>query len=95
LHSRQLLSGTKKMPADEGRAQPKIGPRDAESGAARRVAARLSTITHIGCVYADELSIGIEYDPDMTLLKQTQVCREQIRLRPVYRPRRVKKSPLL
>jgi hypothetical protein len=45
----------KKMPANGGRAQPKIGPRDAEFGAAHRVAARLSAITHIGCVYADDL----------------------------------------
>jgi hypothetical protein len=61
----------KKMPANERRAQPKIGPRDAESGAAHRCAARLSAITHIGCMYADEASIGGEYDPDMTRLKQT------------------------
>jgi hypothetical protein len=61
----------KKMPANGGRAQPKIGPRDSESGAAHRCAARLSAITHIGCMYADEASIGGEYDPDMTRLKQT------------------------
>jgi len=72
------------MPANGGRAQPKIGPRDAESGAAHRVAVRLSAITHIGCVYADELSIEAEYDSGMTPLKRTQVRYERIRLRPVY-----------
>jgi hypothetical protein len=62
------------MPVDEGRAQPKIGPRDSESGAVRREdAAHLSAITHIGCVYADEASIGSEYDPDMTRLKHAAI----------------------
>jgi hypothetical protein len=65
--------GTKKMPANGGRAQPKIGPRDAESGAAHRCAARLSAITHIGYVYADEPSIRRECDADMTHVKQTPV----------------------
>jgi len=65
--------GTKKMPANGGRAQPKIGPRDAESGAAHRVAARLSAITHIGCVYPDECSIGGDRDQGMTQLKQKPV----------------------
>jgi hypothetical protein len=63
----------KKCPPTEGRAQPKIGPRDAESGAAHRCAARLSAITHIGYVYADEPSIRREYDLDMTQLKRTLV----------------------
>jgi hypothetical protein len=59
------------MPVDEGRAQPKIGPRDSESGAVRREdAAHLSAITHIGCVYADEASIGSEYDPDVSSTRQ-------------------------
>jgi len=93
LHSRQSLREQKKMPANEGRAQPKIGPRDAEFGAAHRLAARLSAITHIGCVYADELSIGAEYDPSMTLLKRTQVRRERIQLRPVYQRCGIKKKP--
>jgi hypothetical protein len=84
----------KKMPANAGRAQPKIGPRDAESGAAHRVAARLSAITHIGCVYADEPSIRAEYDPGMTHLKRIPVRPERMRLRLVYCRGRIKKSPL-
>jgi hypothetical protein len=81
------------MPANEGRAQPKIGPRDAESGAAHRVAARLSAITHIGYVYADKPSIGSECDWDMTQLKQKPVHRERMQLRSVCQ-KWIKKSPL-
>src|ERR1700761_7881587 len=66
----------KKCPPTEDGHNPRLGPRDAESGAAYRFAARLSTITHIGCVYADEPSIGGECDPDMTRLKQSAVGRE-------------------
>jgi hypothetical protein len=58
----------KKMPANGGRAQPKIGPRDAEFGAVCREQHTFS-ITHIGCVYPDEPSIGTECDLTMTLLK--------------------------
>jgi hypothetical protein len=83
----------KKMPANAGRAQPKIGPRDAESGAAHRVAARLSAITHIGCVYADEPSIRVEYDPGMTHLKRIPVRRERMQLRLVVLPTQDKKKP--
>ena len=64
----------KKMPANGGRAQPKIGPRDAESGAVCRVGGTPSAITHIGCVYADEPSIGKEYERTMTHLKGATVC---------------------
>jgi hypothetical protein len=62
----------KKMPANGGRAQPKIGPRDAEIGAVCGAGRGTpSAITHIGCVYADELSIGRECDYDMTGLKRS------------------------
>ena len=81
------------MPANGGRAQPKIGPRDAESGAAHRVAARLSAITHIGYVYADEPSIGRECDWHMTQLKQEPGHRERMQLRSVGQ-KWIKKSPL-
>jgi hypothetical protein len=59
----------KKCPPTEDGHNPRSGPRDAEFGAAHRWAARLSAITRIGCVYADEPSIGGECDPDMTRLK--------------------------
>jgi hypothetical protein len=89
IHHSQIPDGikpdrNKKMPAYEGRAQPKIGPRDAESGAAHRCAARLSAITHIGCVYADESSIGSECDQGMTQLKQILGPHERMQLRSVY-----------
>jgi hypothetical protein len=80
------------MPANGGRAQPKIGPRDAESGAAHRVAVRLSAITHIGCVYADEVSIRRECDLDMTQLKRMPVHLERMQLRLVYQGNRQKKT---
>jgi hypothetical protein len=62
--------GTKKMPAKRktGTTQDRAKRRRIRCGAPR--AAHLSAITHIGCVYADEASIGVEYDFGMTRLKR-------------------------
>jgi hypothetical protein len=61
----------KKCPPTEDGHNPRLGPRDAESVRRTAFAARLSAITHIGCVYPDEPSIRSECDPGMTHLKQT------------------------
>jgi hypothetical protein len=54
------------MPANEDGHNPRSGQETQNPVRRTAFAARLSAITHIGYVYADEPSIGRECDRDMT-----------------------------